>query len=63
MAKRLHGELEALRKQFDVPDNELQDLSNVNMHYHSTEIRKRGIAREKRLREMEAKRKGKGGSK
>ncbi|MEO0414937.1 MAG: sulfatase [Verrucomicrobiota bacterium] len=49
--KRLHGELEKLREQYQVPENQLQDLSNVNMSYHSDEIRRRGIEREKALKE------------
>ena len=45
--KRLHEELLALRVQYDVPENQLKDLSNVNMHYHSEEILKRGLERKK----------------
>ncbi len=47
--KRLHEELVLLRKQYEVPKNEIQDLTDVNMHYHSDEIRKRGIERRKQL--------------
>jgi arylsulfatase A-like enzyme len=47
VTQRLRAELANLRKQFQVPENIKQDLSNVDMHYHSAEIRKRGIARKK----------------
>ncbi|MDF1851779.1 MAG: sulfatase [Verrucomicrobiales bacterium] len=49
--KRLHGELDRLREQYEVPENEKQDLTNVNMHFHSEEIRKRGIERMKKRQE------------
>jgi hypothetical protein len=45
--------LEQLRAQYEVPENQKQDLSNVDMHFHSDEIRKRGLAR---MKELEAKR-------
>ncbi|MFK5923664.1 MAG: sulfatase [Verrucomicrobiota bacterium] len=47
ISKRLHRELDGLRKQFDLPVIEKQDLSNVNMRYHSESLRKAGIARKK----------------
>jgi arylsulfatase A-like enzyme len=53
VVERLHGELEQLRAQYEVPENQKQDLSNVDMHFHSDEIRKRGLAR---MKELEAKR-------
>ena len=53
VVKRMQGQLNDLRTQFDVPKNELKDLSNVDMHYHSDSIRARGIAREKKLKEKE----------
>lgn len=53
VAKRLHGELDQLRDRYEVPENELKDLSNINMHYHSDEIRKRGIVRERKLSKKE----------
>ncbi|MEM6278016.1 MAG: sulfatase [Verrucomicrobiota bacterium] len=46
---RLHAELARLRGIYEVPENEKQDLTNVDMHFHSDEIRKRGIARKKEL--------------
>ncbi len=62
IAKRLHTELESLREQYEVPENQLKDLSNVDMHFHSESILKRGLERKKRMEEA-AKRKGKGKSK
>ncbi len=56
-ASRLHGELESLREQYQVPENELQDLSDISMHYHSDEIRRRGIERNKQILERMAKQK------
>lgn len=53
VVERLHRELETLRGQYEVPENQKQDLTNVDMHFHSKEIRKRGLARKK---ELEAKR-------
>ena len=47
ISKRLHRELDKLRKQYDVPANKKKDLSNLNMRYHSDNIRKAGIARKK----------------
>ena len=47
ITKRLSKELTNLRKQFQVPENIKQDITDVNMHYHSEEIRKRGVARKK----------------
>jgi len=55
--KRLHEELIALRVQYDVPENQVQDLSKVDMHFHSVEILKRGLARKKAQEEAAAKRK------
>ena len=57
IAKRMHGELKSLRKAYEVPENEVQSLENLDMKYHSAEIRKRGIARQKQLIEQEAKKK------
>jgi len=59
VVKRLHEELIGLRAKYLVPENELQDLSNVNMHYHSKEIAKRGLAREAKRRAAEEARKAK----
>lgn len=53
--KRLHRELDQLRKQFDLPAIEKQDLSKVNMRYHSANIRKLGIARKKAAEAKKAK--------
>ena len=53
VVKRLKGELERLRVEYDVPENVKQDLSNIDMHYHSEEIRKRGLER-RRQREAKA---------
>lgn len=47
--ERLHGELNRLREVYEVPGNEIQDLTNVDQFFHSTEIRKRGIERRKML--------------
>lgn len=58
VATRLHKALEERREEFEVPENEIQDLSNVNMHYHSESIRERQLATKKRLEE-EAAKKGK----
>lgn len=55
--KSLQTGLQSLRTQFDVPANEKQDLTNVNMHYHSESIRQRGLDRLKA--EAERKKKGK----
>ncbi len=44
---RLKEELLRLREKYDVPPNEKQDLSYVDMHYHSDSIRARGIERRK----------------
>lgn len=49
--EQLHEELTKLREQYEVPENEVQDLTNVDMHFHSDEIRKRGIERKKMLEE------------
>ena len=57
--KRLHEELVALRVQYDVPENQLKDLTNVDMHYHSEEILKRGLERKKQ-REAAAAKKAQG---
>ena len=54
--KRLHQQLEAMREKYDVPENAVQDLTNVDMHYHSESIRERGLARKA---EAEAKAKAK----
>ena len=59
--KRLHEELLALRVQYEVPENQLKDLTKVDMHYHSEEILKRGLERKKQ-RDAAAKVKGKGGN-
>lgn len=48
---RLKSELSNLREQYDVPENEKQDLTDVDMHYHSESIRERGLARKKALEE------------
>lgn len=54
--KRMRGELDASRKQYLVPENVKQDLTNIDRKYHSEEIRRRGIERRKA---MEAKAAGK----
>jgi len=59
VAKRLHSELLKLREQYEVPENQLKDLSNVDMHFHSESILKRGLERKKKMEEAAAKRKGK----
>ena len=43
--KRMHKELKRLRKELKVPENKKQDLSNVDMHYHSDAMRKRALER------------------
>ena len=48
---RLKSELSNLREQYEVPENEKQDLTDVDMHYHSESIRERGLARKKALEE------------
>ncbi len=39
--KRMHAKLDALRKQYAVPENRKQDLESVDRHYHSAEQRKK----------------------
>ncbi len=63
VAKRLHGELAKARTQFDVPENQLQDLTNVDMHFHSDSIRERGLARKKAKEEAAARKAAAGGKK
>ncbi len=58
VVKELHEELDSLRDQYEVPENEKQDLTNVDRHYHSDSIRARGIAR---MKALEAKKKASGG--
>tara|TARA_R110002096_G_scaffold104771_15_gene230753 strand:+ start:7230 stop:8870 length:1641 start_codon:yes stop_codon:yes gene_type:complete len=58
IVKRLEGELAELRRQYEVPENQLKDLTNVDMHYHSKSILERGLARKKAAEEAAAKRKG-----
>lgn len=53
VVRRLHVELESLREKYEVPENEKQDLSDVDMRYHSESIRARGIARERELEARE----------
>jgi arylsulfatase A-like enzyme len=53
--ENLHQELDRLREQYEVPENKKQDLTNVNMHFHSEEIRKRGIERMKQRKAKEQK--------
>mgnify|MGYP003642215006 CR=1 FL=1 len=55
--KTMHQELNARRDEFQVPENVKQDLTDLNTHYHSAEIRKRGIERKKMLEEKSAKQK------
>jgi len=50
VVRRLHAELQKLRRQYKVPPNVKQDLSKVDRHYHSAEQRKRAL---KRLRELQ----------
>ena len=45
VVKRMHRELDALRRQYDVPENVKQDLDNVDRHYHSDEQRKQALKR------------------
>ena len=52
---RLKEELHRLRAQYEVPENEKQDLTNVDRHYHSESIRARGIERRKAREAREAK--------
>ncbi|VGO20100.1 sulfatase family protein [Pontiella sulfatireligans] len=40
VVKRMHKELDASRAQYEVPENQKKDLSNVDMHYHSEFVRK-----------------------
>ena len=47
--EQLHAELDRLRQQFEVPENEKQDLTDVDMFFHSDEIQKRGVERRKEL--------------
>ncbi len=54
--KRLHEELVVLRVQYDVPENQLLDLTNVDRHFHSDEILKRGLEQKKRRDAAAAKR-------
>lgn len=54
IVKRLRSELENLRNEFEVPENEKKDLTDVDMHYHSNSIRERGIARKKAAAAKEA---------
>jgi len=49
--KRVHRKLEELRKQYDVPENVRQDLTDVDMSFHSEVMRKRAIGRERRKTE------------
>ena len=56
--KRMHEALEARRVEFLVPENEKQDLTNIERRFHSDEIRKRGIIRKKAMEEKAAKAKG-----
>jgi arylsulfatase A-like enzyme len=46
VVKRMHAKLEQLRKQYDLPENEIQDLNNVDRHYHSDEQRKRALEKQ-----------------
>tara|TARA_R110000850_G_scaffold23366_3_gene69117 strand:- start:1165 stop:2823 length:1659 start_codon:yes stop_codon:yes gene_type:complete len=45
IATKMHADLAALREQHDVPENEVRDLTDVDMHYHSDSIRERGLAK------------------
>jgi arylsulfatase A-like enzyme len=45
IVKRMHQELEALRKKHQVPENQKQDLSNITMRYHSSTFRQQAEAR------------------
>ena len=55
---RLKKELQRLRERYEVPENEKQDLTNVDRHYHSESIRARGIERRKAREAKEAQEKG-----
>ncbi|MEO0444583.1 MAG: sulfatase [Verrucomicrobiota bacterium] len=63
VARRLEQEMLSLREQFDVPENQRQDLTNVDMRYHSESILQRGLARKKSTEEEAANRKTEGGAK
>ncbi|MEM1295119.1 MAG: sulfatase [Verrucomicrobiota bacterium] len=63
IVKRLEQEIVALRAQFEVPENQLQDLTNVDMRYHSESILQRGLARKKAAEEAVAKQKANAGAK
>ncbi|MEC5126820.1 sulfatase [Verrucomicrobiales bacterium BCK34] len=52
---RLETELKKLREQYDVPENKIQDLTNVDRRYHSDSIRERGLAKMKKEAEAKAK--------
>ncbi|MEM1442864.1 MAG: sulfatase [Verrucomicrobiota bacterium] len=51
--EQLHEELNRLREVYEVPENEKQDLTNVDRRFHSEEIRKRGLERMQELKETE----------
>ena len=43
VVENLKTELSILRKQYDVPENQVQDISNPEMRYHSTTMRQKAI--------------------
>jgi arylsulfatase A-like enzyme len=45
VAKLMHRKLDDLREQYELPENELQDLDTVDRHYHSEERRKSALQR------------------
>lgn len=45
VVKAMHLKLEKSRERYAVPENEVQDLENVDRHYHSDEMRKKAQAR------------------
>ena len=48
IVKKMKAELEELRTQYDVPPNQVMDISNPDMRYHSATMRKRALERDKK---------------
>ncbi len=46
VVKRMHAKLNQLREQYDLPENEIQDLNNIDRSYHSDEQRKRALEKQ-----------------
>lgn len=53
VAERLRTELDRLREQYEVPENQIQSMENLNMRFHSDEIFKRQMEL-KRKRDVRA---------